>query len=257
MIRWLCYIVSVFMLTQCNNNWSSTNELNINGKVEKVVDYHINVSYDKNEIVKDTITKEITSLNNLGKITNRKINQFFGDNEQIESKYIFNNRGFLETEITISKDFNLHSNYIYEDTLLQEISSKLELEKEIFISSWKYEYKNNRIVKDSLSTIIIDNNSNDTTFSLLKKNFYNNKKLITHYIEEKNTFGDISIKKYFNKYNNQNLISKIEVYDKQDSLLETNTFKFKYDSFNNWTTWYKYRNDSLVSEFYRTIFYVN
>lgn len=238
-------ILSLFLI---NCNYKSIDKSGLKGKVKKCTEYKININ-DESE--KDTFSITTNIYNRNGLLVNQLMELKNG--KSFKQDFIYNNNEKLIKEINYFDKNKIIVNYEYKDTLLIGAYSNFKSDTIATIMNEKYHYSNNnKLDRVYYSQIII---SDDDTTTFVKKSYYDKNEKLNKLVSQWNSKYDSTFNKTKFEYNKFGLFSKSSDFNKSDSLIGTDEFKYVYDDNGSWVQKEIFRNDTLKYIYTRKIEY--
>lgn len=229
----LTFIILSLLIGCCGEN--DLPESRLKGDVKMLTEYNVSVKYDSlNTKILDTLSVIKKYYNERNQIVEQNINYVFSD-ESMDITYTYNSCKRLKKErVKMSFDSNtIDVNYMYKGSLLVKSISESARDSTTLRQIGAYHYNSNRrLIKNSLSQLIIDLKTGDTIKNSLQTDNYNEKGLVMgsemEYDEKPSQNGR---SEYF--YTADDLSKTLE-YNHNDSLISTYRFLYKKDKLGNY-----------------------
>lgn len=217
----------------------------LKGRVKEYTKYKMsNKNLENNSVLRDTIFITTTKFNKKGKIIEYS-SLYSYSNSTYKGKNIYDSNDRIIKEIGYYDNDEIIVDYYYKDTLLQKIHSKSEIDSEIYEMNEQYFYNDKGILlKSIMLNISIENNDTVSSSNWISKYDLNERLYETEGIM--NNALD-SMKRTLNKfeYNDLGLQNKGFEYNENDSLINVDVYKYKFDEKGSWIEKENYENDTL------------
>jgi hypothetical protein len=217
----------------------------LKGRVKEFTNYQMSMkNIDNDSILRDTFFITTTKFNKKGKVIEFS-SLYTHSNSTYKGINIYDSNNRIIKEIGYYDDNEIIVDYFYKDTILQKICSKSEMDDEINEMNENYFYSDKgKLLKRITSNIFIKNNDTVSLSNWIYKYDSNERPYESETVM--NNVRD-SMKKTLNKfeYNDLGLQIKALEYNENDSLINTDIYKYKFDKKGSWIEKKNYKNDTL------------
>ena len=239
-------IILLFILISCG--YKHIDEPGLKGKVKEYTEYKI---IPNNKVENDTFSKKTNVFNRNGKVLKQVISQKNG--EKFKQDFKYDNKEKLIKAISYYDKNKIIVNYEYKDTLLTRVYGNSESDSISTEMNEKYYYKNNhKLDWVHYSQIILSEND---TSAFIGKYYYDKSEKLNKSITQWNSIYDSTFTKTKFEYNKFGLYSKSNDFDKHDSLISKDVYKYEYDNHGSWVKKEVFKNDTLKYIYTRKIDY--
>ena len=244
MNRLLIFIIYLLLVSCCNE--SELIKSGLNGKVKMLTEYDISVKSDSmNILILDTLSTVEKHYNDLNQIVERNQKYSFVE-ETMDITYEYNRCDQIQKE-NVKMSFNddaMVVNYIYENSLNKKSITESIKDSISFIQIGLNKYDaNKKIIESTLSQIFVDLKNNDTIKNSIQIDKYDKNGFLKETVYEFSVNPEKNNRtEYF--YEEEELV-EIKDFDKNNSLISTTRYEYKYDDLDNWIEQKAFEADKL------------
>jgi hypothetical protein len=235
------------LLSLIGCNYKIINKPGLKGRIKKVIDYKIRI--DKDDIGNsklDTVSILTTNYNRKGQIIETGI-LMPQSNSVYKGTNVYDSKGRILKEVGHFDNKEIIVEYEYNDTLIHRTHSKAVFDGIITEMNEVYFYdKQQKLIKRKYSEISIGQKSMDTiSISEFVYNYDQNERVKESIFKFWSVNDTLTTTKNTYEFNDIGLKIKTDKFNAQDSLIETEIYKYDFDKNGSWIVKKTYENDTL------------